>query len=83
MGDAWSLQFCGGWEKPHDTIGYRAFMRGPALRISPDPFAGAAVPVRVAGRRIAARRYRDDAELRAAVADATPELVTGEARGVE
>lgn len=81
LGDSFSLQFCGGWEDPHDTMGYRARMREGTLFISPDPFAGAAVPLRVVGRRIPARPYRDDADLRAAVAAATPEVLTGEARG--
>lgn len=81
LGDSWSLQFCNGWTRPSTTLGYRASVSGGTLLIAPDPFAGASIPLRVIGRRIPARRYRDDADLRAAMAAATPEVVTGEARG--
>lgn len=81
LGDSFSLQFCNAWQEPHDTMGYRAAMRGSTLFISPDPFDRATVPLRVIGRRIPARKYRDDADLRRAVAAATPEIVIGEARG--
>jgi hypothetical protein len=81
LGDSFSLQFCNGWEEPHETLGYRASMQGSTLLIVPDPFGGAGVSLRVIGRRIPARRYEDDADLRAALAAATPVIVTGEARG--
>jgi hypothetical protein len=81
LGDSFSLQFCNGWAAPQTTLGYRASMSGATLLISPDPFGGATVPLRVIGRRIPSRRYKDDADLRAALAAAIPEVVTGEAQG--
>ena len=82
LGDSFSLQFCNGWTDPSTTLGYRAAMDGTTLRISPDPFAGATVELRVVGHRIPVCVYRDDAQVRAALARATPEIVTGTARGV-
>jgi hypothetical protein len=82
LGDAFSLQFCNAWPGPDDTLGYRATLRGDALLISPDPFGGATVPLRVGGRRIPVRRYRRDADLREALAASTPVVVSGVARGV-
>jgi hypothetical protein len=82
LGDSFSLQFCNGWTQPQETLGYRAVLQGTSLLISPDPFAGATIPLEVTGRRIAARVYRDDADLRAALAAVAPEALTGEARGV-
>ena len=82
LGDFFSLQFCNGWTDPKTTLGYRAQMDGTTLVISPDPFAGARVDLRAVGHRIPARPYRDDAQLRAALAGATPEIVIGTARGV-
>lgn len=82
LGDSLSLQVCHGWTEPHETFQYRAVMKDTTLVIAPDPFAGAVVPLRVIGRRIPRRQYDDDAELRAAVAASTPEVVAGEARGV-
>lgn len=81
LGDALSLQWCNGWPGPEDTLGYRGTMEGEALRISPDPFAGTTVPLRVLGRRIPARRYRHDADLREALAASAPIVVGGAARG--
>lgn len=82
LGDSFSLQFCNGWTEPATTLGYQAEMHGMTLLIAPDPFAGAAVPLRVVGHRIPARPYRDDAQVRAAIAAATPEIVMGTARGM-
>ena len=81
LADAFSLQFCGGWTDV-SSLEYQAIMRGNELLISPDPFDGTTVPLQVLGRRIAARRYHDDGELRQTIAAATPEVITGNARGV-
>jgi hypothetical protein len=81
LGDSFSLQFCNGWAASQTTLGYRAGMVRSALCITPDPFGGAVVPLRVIGRRIPLRRYDDDADLRAALAGALPEVITGEAQG--
>ncbi len=83
LGDSFSLQFCNGWTTPQETFGYRAELRGSTLAISPDPFAGGSLPLRVMGRRIPARRYATDAELRAAVAGAVPVIIEGDARGAQ
>lgn len=82
LGDAFSLQFCNAWTEAKTTLGYRAIIDGQTLLISPDPFGGATIPLRVLGRRIAARRYRADGDLRKALATATPKIVAGEAKGV-
>jgi hypothetical protein len=82
LGDSFSLQFCNGWTDATTTLGYRAEMRGASLLIAPDPFGGKTVHLRVVGRRIPARQYRDDADIRAAIAAATPEIVTGTACGM-
>lgn len=81
LGDSFSLQFCNGWTASQETLGYRAELQGFTLVISPDPFAGAAVPLRVMARRIPARRYESDAALREALAGAIPEILEGEATG--
>ena len=81
LADAFSLQFCNDWKGPDATLDYEASMNGGVLVINPDPFDGATVPLRVLGRRIAARRYEDDGDLRAALAATTPMVLEGEARG--
>ncbi len=82
LGDLLSLQFCNGWTEPHETFGYRATLDGTRLLVTPDPFRGGVVPLRVMARRIPARRYTSDADLRAAMALSVPEFLEGEARGV-
>lgn len=81
LGDSLSLQFCNGWTTPQETFDYRAELRGSSLVISPDPFAGASVPLRVMARRVPARRYTSDADLRKALAGSVPEVLEGEAIG--
>ena len=82
LGDLFSLHFCNGWSSPQDALGYQSELRGNTLVIAPDPFGGATVPIRVLARRIPARRYSSDADLRKTLADVVPELVEGEARGL-
>lgn len=81
FGDLLSLQFCNGWTTPQDAFGYRVQLRNRLLEVTPDPFGGATVPLRVMARRIPARAYGNDAELRAAFARAAYEPLDGEARG--
>jgi hypothetical protein len=83
IGDWFSLQFCNGWAAPQETFGYTATLQDTSLVIAPDPFAGGSVPLRVMARRIPARRYASDADLRREVARAVPEFLDGEARGTE
>lgn len=81
LGDAFSLQFCNAWVDPSTTLGYRSAVSGTTLLIEPDPFAGAAVELRVVAHRIAAGRYSDDGDLRAAVAASRPVILNGTACG--
>jgi hypothetical protein len=82
LGDSLSLQFCSGWSGPNTTLEYQTTLQNRALLIDPDPFDGATLALRVLGRRIPARRYHDDGELRDALATAIPMVVEGKARGV-
>ena len=81
LGDSFSLHFCNGWTTPQHTLGYTTSLSGPVLRITPDPFGGARVALRVLAHRIPARRYADAADLRRTLASVTPEVMTGEALG--
>lgn len=81
LGDSFSLQFCNGWVAPQETYEYTAELHGTSLVISPDPFENGSIPLRVLARRVPARRYTSDADLRRALADAMPEFLEGEARG--
>jgi hypothetical protein len=81
IADLVSLVFCNGWLEPHLVEGYRAILRGNVVTVAPDPFGGVAVPLDVAARRLPARRYESDADLRAAWAAAPIVTLTGLAIG--
>jgi len=81
LADSLSLHFCHGRTDPQTTLEYTSTMNGATLTITPDPFAGATVPLRVIGRRIPARRYQSDLDLHRALASATPEILAGTAEG--
>jgi len=81
LGDSWSLQFCNAWHQRQETLGYTATLEAGTLIISPDPFAGATVPLQIEGSAIPARRYSSDAELRAALNESARVTVRGVARG--
>lgn len=95
-GDLWSLVFCHDQPEPALWEGYRAVLHrgtiphekadpgivhGGWLEITPDPFDGAIVPLDVPARRIPARPYASDADLRDTVARAPIVQLTGVAAG--
>ncbi len=81
LGDLVSLVFCNGWTQPFEAEGYRIILTPAGIRVTPDPFGGKRVPLAVAARRIPARRYASDAELRDALAAAPAVTLEGVAEG--
>lgn len=81
-GDQLSLVFCNGWTAPFPRPGGHTILKGTTLEITPDPFDGARIPLRVPARRIAARAFAAPADLRAALDRAPVEILHGEAVGV-
>ncbi len=80
-GDQLSLIFCNGWRTPFPRRGGRMIFNGSTLELSPDPFAGARVPMRVEARRVPGRSYASAADLRAAFDAAPAVMVEGEGLG--
>jgi hypothetical protein len=80
-GDQLSLIFCNGWTAPFPRQGGRAILVGSTLEITPDPFAGRRIPLRVPGRRIPARSYGSPADLRSTLAGAPEQILEGFAVG--
>jgi hypothetical protein len=83
IGDLFSQVFCNGWPQPYLIEGYQAILRDDQLTISPDPFAGATVALEVVARRIPARPYASDQDLRDTLAQAPTQRITGLAIGTE
>jgi hypothetical protein len=82
MADLMSLVFCNAWLEPLEYSGHRVTLSGRALTVTPDPFGGARVELRVPVRRVARRRYASAAELRVEIAGAATEVLEGTAVGV-
>jgi hypothetical protein len=79
--DRLSLAFCTRWAKPLESYGRQIILRGHVVEITPDPFDGARVPLKVAARRLRQQSYRTSADLRAALQRAPIEILEGEATG--
>lgn len=77
LGDLFSLIYCNGWPEPYLMESYQAILHGDRLQIAPDPFAGASVPLDVEARRIPARLYASDEDLRITLAAAPSVRLTG------
>ena len=80
-GDQLSLIFCNGWRTPFPRRGGRMIFTGDSLELSPDPFEGTRIPMRVDARRLPGRRYASAADLRAAFDAAAVVAVEGETAG--
>jgi hypothetical protein len=76
-GDQLSLVFCNGWTAPFTRPGGRIQLHGDTLTVSPDPFAGRRIPLRIVARRLPARTFTAGRELRAALDAAPVEWIEG------
>jgi hypothetical protein len=81
LGDLLSLIFCNGWTDVVDAEGYRVVLTDETLSVAPDPFDGRTLELEVPARRIPARRYTSDDDLREQVKRAPVEVLRGAARG--
>lgn len=77
LGDLLSLIFCNDWATTTEIDSYRAILQGERLLITPDPFAGREVSMRVRARVLRAQPFANDASLREAFRSAPVELLTG------
>jgi hypothetical protein len=80
--DRISLAFCTGWTEPLESFGRRIILAGDTVEISPDPFGGARVPLRVAGRLLPKGACPSAAALRRALEAAPVHVLTGTAVGI-
>lgn len=81
LGDVLSLVFCNNWTRPLRVEGYEVRLAGTVLEVTPDPFDGAVIALSVPARRIPARPYPTDADLRTALETAAIVNLTGTCRG--
>jgi hypothetical protein len=80
--DRLSLALCTGWTQPLESGGRRIILAGDTVEVSPDPFDGARVPMRVRARQLPRRTYASSTELAGALKGAKIEWLEGWAVGV-
>jgi hypothetical protein len=81
--DRLSLALCTGWPQPLESGGLRIILAGDTVEVTPDPFEGARVPMRVPARRLARRAYASSSELAEALRAARVEWLEGWAAGAQ
>ena len=81
LGDLLSLIFCCEWSEVFHYAGYTITRDGTAVLVAPDPFAGEMIELAVSARRLPARSYVSDGDLRAAHDTAPRVVLHGTARG--
>lgn len=79
--DLVSLAFCNGWTDVLDVDVFRLRCEGATVEVSPDPFEGRTVPMRVRARRVPRDGCRSTEELRRALSGAPVEWLHGTAVG--
>ncbi len=81
LGDLISLVFCHGWTQPFEGESYRLRLTGTTMEVTPDPFGGGERRLSVPARRIPARRYETDDDLRRTLAAAPTVMLEGAVTG--
>jgi len=81
LGDLVSLVFCNGWTEAERHDGVTVTLEGATVRVSPDPFGGARVPLSVAARDLPNRPFADAADAEAAFRAARVVTLAGTATG--
>ena len=80
--DRISLAFCTEWKDALESHGRRIILTDRnAVTVAPDPFAGAAIPLRVRARRLPRQAFGSSAALRHALYGAALEFLEGTALG--
>jgi hypothetical protein len=80
-GDQLSLVFCNGWTAPFSRPGGRVVLHGNRLTMTPDPFDGRRIALRIRARRLDLRSFASGRELRATLDAAPVEHLEGHATG--
>jgi hypothetical protein len=81
LGDLVSLAFCTGWRDTHRHGGVTVAFDGADVRVTPDPFSGAQVPLAVTARELPNRPYDGAADAAAVFRAARTVELRGVARG--
>jgi hypothetical protein len=81
LGDLISLAFCTGSSDEQRFGHWTVKLAGADVRITPDPFGGAVVPIEIVARELPSQQFATDDDLRAALRGAHSITLRGHARG--
>ena len=81
LGDLISLAFCTGSTDVQTFGEWTAGLSGTRVAVTPDPFAGATIPVAISARMIHRHAFGSDAELHDALRRASSTILRGEVAG--
>ena len=81
LGDLISLAFCTGWTDQHRFAQWTVRPEGSRVVVTPDPFDGAVVPIRISARQIDRHAITNDDALRDALRESTAVELEGEVAG--
>jgi hypothetical protein len=81
LGDLISLTFCAGTRYEGPYAGWIVGGSGPSITVAPDPFAGAVIPIAIAAKSMADRRFASDQDVRDAYQSAAAVQLNGDVSG--
>ena len=81
LADLISLTFCVGWLDPHQFEDWTVQLARTRVTVTPDPFAGTAIPIEIVAREVPRQSFRSDRDLRVALAEARMTTLQGEVAG--
>jgi len=67
LADLLSLAFCTGWKDEHRFGGWTVQLAGTRVRVTPDAFGGAEIPIAIDAREVPRRTFQSDADLQRAL----------------
>jgi hypothetical protein len=81
LADLISLTFCTGWADAQRFGDWTVQLSGTRVVVSPNPFGGEVIPIKIDARVIRNPPFRSDAELRGAFSEANTTMLHGEIAG--
>jgi hypothetical protein len=81
LADLISLTFCTGWTDEYRFGGWTVQLSGTQVVVTPDAFGGATVPIEIDASEIRHQPIRSDADLRAALSQASTTTLRGSVIG--
>lgn len=81
LGDLISLTFCTGWTDPQTFAQWTVERSGSRIRVTPDPFGGATIPLAIAALEVRRGPFASNEDLRQALEEGASITLRGEVAG--